>query len=87
VGLQQHNREKRKKGVSAMVMWKVTRNISLCLPEELLVEIDEAAKAGYMSRSDYIRQILHREVIKLRAKPRYQAPQIELWKVLDRDDS
>jgi metal-responsive CopG/Arc/MetJ family transcriptional regulator len=60
-----------------MVIWKLTRNISLCLPEELLVELDQAAIAGYMSRSEYIRQILHREVVRLRAKPHYQPPQID----------
>lgn len=70
-----------------MVMWKLTRNISLCLPEELLVEIDEAAKAGYMSRSEYVRQILHREVIRLQAKPHHKPPQIDFWKTLDLDDS
>lgn len=45
-----------------MVLWKLTRNILLALPEELLIEVDEAAKLSYMSRSEYIRYVLHKEV-------------------------
>jgi metal-responsive CopG/Arc/MetJ family transcriptional regulator len=45
-----------------MVLWRPTRNINLSLPEELIVEIDEAAKALYMSRTEYIRYVLHKTV-------------------------
>ncbi len=44
-----------------MVLWKPIRNILLAVPEELLVEVDEAAKSKYMSRSEYIRYVLHKE--------------------------
>ena len=45
-----------------MVLWISTKNILLALPEELVVEVDEAAKLKYMSRSEYIRYVLHKEV-------------------------
>lgn len=45
-----------------MVLWKTMRNINLALPAELLDEIDEAAKIRYMSRSEYIREILRVEI-------------------------
>jgi len=45
-----------------MVLWRPARNINLALPEELLVEVDEAAKALYMSRTQYIRLVLHKQV-------------------------
>lgn len=35
-----------------------TQTINISLPEELVVKIDQAAKAEYASRSDYIRQAL-----------------------------
>lgn len=70
-----------------MVMWKLTRNISLCLPEELLVEMDDAAKRSFMSRSEYIRQVINRHVVELRKSPYYQTPQVELWRFADTDDS
>jgi metal-responsive CopG/Arc/MetJ family transcriptional regulator len=38
------------------------RKILISLPEDLLVEIDEGAKANIMSRTEYIRQILKEEV-------------------------
>ncbi|HEY5152854.1 MAG TPA: ribbon-helix-helix domain-containing protein [Candidatus Saccharimonadales bacterium] len=46
-----------------MVLWKLTRNISLALPEELLARVDEAAKSFYMSRSEYIRFVLQKATI------------------------
>jgi metal-responsive CopG/Arc/MetJ family transcriptional regulator len=36
--------------------------ILLAIPEELLVEVDEGAKEQYLSRSEYIRQVLRKEV-------------------------
>lgn len=38
------------------------RKILLTIPEELLVEVDEGAKAEYMSRTEYIRFVLKKEV-------------------------
>lgn len=35
-----------------------TQTINISLPEELIKEIDKAAKTEYASRSDYIRQAL-----------------------------
>jgi metal-responsive CopG/Arc/MetJ family transcriptional regulator len=35
-----------------------TQTINISLPEELVEKIDQAAKAEYASRSDYIRQAL-----------------------------
>jgi metal-responsive CopG/Arc/MetJ family transcriptional regulator len=35
-----------------------TQTINISLPKELIKEIDDAAKAEYASRSDYIRQAL-----------------------------
>ncbi len=58
-----------------MVLWKVLRNISLALPEELLAEVDEAANADYTSRSEYIRQTLRAAVI---ARRREQAANLGL---------
>jgi metal-responsive CopG/Arc/MetJ family transcriptional regulator len=45
-----------------MVLWRPTKNINFSIPEELLIEVDEAAKAHYMSRTEYIRHVLHKEV-------------------------
>lgn len=45
-----------------MVIWRPMRNINLSMPEELLVEVDEAAKAKYMSRTVYIRYVLSKEI-------------------------
>lgn len=45
-----------------MVLWKITRNVLISLPEELLAEVDAAAKEVYMSRSAYIRAVLQKEV-------------------------
>ena len=38
--------------------WLVAKTIHVSLPESLLDEINEAAKANYESRSDYIRESL-----------------------------
>ena len=45
-----------------MVIWRPMRNINLSIPEELLVEVDEAAKSKYMSRTAYIRYVLNKQV-------------------------
>lgn len=39
------------------------KRINLALPEELFINLDEAAKAYYMSRSEYIRLVLHKAVV------------------------
>lgn len=40
----------------------MTRTINISLPEELLKEIDVAAKGEYATRSDYIREALVRKL-------------------------
>lgn len=45
-----------------MTIWRPMRKILLAIPEELLVEVDEGAKAEDTSRSEYIRQVLRKEV-------------------------
>jgi metal-responsive CopG/Arc/MetJ family transcriptional regulator len=69
-----------------MVLWKMTRNIHLALPEELLAEVDEAAKAHYMSRSEYIRVVLHKAISKRDPDKRYKPRGDEPW-LYDLDDS
>ena len=69
-----------------MVIWKMMRNINLYLPEELLVELDEAAKQNYMSRTAYIRRVLQRAVEKREPRQRYQPTGHEPW-LYDMDDS
>ena len=69
-----------------MVLWKRTRNINLALPEELLAEIDEAAKQNYMSRTAYIRQVLHKAMSKREPGKRYKPKGNEPW-LYDLDDS
>ena len=50
-------------------MWYPTKIISLAIPEDLLMDVDEAAKKQYMSRSEYIRFVLHKEVPEQKIKP------------------
>ena len=69
-----------------MVLWKHTRNINLALPEELLAEIDEAAKQNYMSRTAYIRQVLNNAILKRESRKRYKPTGDERWRY-DLDDS
>lgn len=45
-----------------MVLWKQTRNILISMPEELLAEVDAAAKEVFISRTAYIRAVLQKEV-------------------------
>lgn len=45
-----------------MTIWRPMVKILLAIPEELLVEVDEGAKVEYLSRSEYIRQVLRKEV-------------------------
>jgi metal-responsive CopG/Arc/MetJ family transcriptional regulator len=69
-----------------MVLWKQTRNINLALPEELLVEIDEAAKHHHMSRTAYIRLVLGQAISKIEPDKRYKMRGDEPWRY-DLDDS
>lgn len=66
------------------------RHINLAIPEELLADVDEAASKHYMSRSDYIRAVLHRatSVKQPEAKKKYISPNtpIDEW-FLDARDS
>jgi Arc/MetJ-type ribon-helix-helix transcriptional regulator len=70
----------------AVVIWKLTRNINLLLPEELLVEIDEAAKQNLTSRSEYIRVTLRKAIAKRQPDTKYRARGNEAWRY-DVDDS
>lgn len=69
-----------------MTLWKLTRNIHLALPEELLVEIDEAAKSMYMCRAEYIRFILRKEIVSQQTKIRSSLGNTDPG-LLDLDDS
>jgi metal-responsive CopG/Arc/MetJ family transcriptional regulator len=46
-----------------MTIWKPMRRLVISLPEELVVNLDEAAKDYYMSRSEYIRLELRKSVL------------------------
>jgi metal-responsive CopG/Arc/MetJ family transcriptional regulator len=70
-----------------MVLWLPTRNINFSVPEELLIEIDEAAKRKYMSRTEYIRFILHNEVGGQYPEAIHQALKDNPARLLDLDDS
>lgn len=69
-----------------MVMWKMVRNINLALPEELLAEVDEAAKRHFMSRSEYIRAVLHKAILRRPKDEKYERSGDEPW-LYDLDDS
>lgn len=45
-----------------MTLWRYSRNIHLAIPEELLAYVDYAAAEAYMSRAEYIRQVLYESV-------------------------
>lgn len=47
-----------------MTIWRPMRNILLALPEELIIELDEAAKSKWLSRSECIREILVNDLAK-----------------------
>ena len=70
-----------------MVLWRPTKNINLSLPEELLVEVDEAAKAKYMSRTEYIRYVLHKEVGGKYPEKIHEIAEQDPTRFLDLDDS
>ena len=70
-----------------MVLWRPTRYINLYIPEELLVEVDEAAKEKYMSRSGYIRYVLHKEIGGKYPEKIKEIEGKEPTKFLDLDDS
>jgi metal-responsive CopG/Arc/MetJ family transcriptional regulator len=70
-----------------MVLWRPTKNINLSLPEELLVEVDEAAKSKYMSRTEYIRYVLRQEVGGQYPKKIQEVAERDPTRFLDLDDS
>ena len=70
-----------------MTIWRPMRDIHLYMPEELLVELEEAAKEKYMSRAQYIRYVLDKDV---RGKYPEKIDKItseEPWRLADLDDS
>ena len=70
-----------------MVFWRPTRHINLALAEDLLVEVDEAAKELNMSRSAYIRYVLHKQVGGCYPKKIEQLTKEDPTRFLDLDDS
>ena len=70
-----------------MVLWKQLRDIHLLIPEELLCEIDAAANQRYMSRSDYIRYVLHEKVTGKYNKAIAEAEEKDPTRFLDMNDS
>jgi metal-responsive CopG/Arc/MetJ family transcriptional regulator len=63
------------------------RDIHLAMPDELLVEIDEAAKESYMSRSEYIRHIMKKEVAGKYPEVIDKAMREDMTRFADLDDS
>ncbi len=63
------------------------KNILLLVPAELLAELDEAAKRHQLSRSEYIRQILRKEVGGKYPEALGLINQREPWRFADLDDS
>ena len=47
-----------------MTYWRPLRYISLGLPETLILAIDEGAKDSWLSRTEYVRRILLKEMSK-----------------------
>lgn len=47
-----------------MAYWRPLKYISLGLPADLMIEIDEAAKDAWLSRTEYIRRLLIRDMSK-----------------------
>jgi metal-responsive CopG/Arc/MetJ family transcriptional regulator len=70
-----------------MTLWRPTKNINLSLPEELIIEVDEAAKSKYMSRTEYIRYVLHKEVGGQYPEAVDRVARTEPQRLLDLDDS
>jgi metal-responsive CopG/Arc/MetJ family transcriptional regulator len=70
-----------------MTLWRPMRDIHLAMPEELLVEIDEAAKESYMSRSEYIRHIMKKEVAGKYPNVIDKAMREDMTRFADLDDS
>ncbi len=70
-----------------MTIWRPMRKILLAIPEELLVEVDEGAKAEYMSRSEYIRYVLRKEVGGKYLEKIREITNEEPWRFADLDDS
>lgn len=63
------------------------KDIHLAMPDELLVEITEASKRCYMSRSEYIRQVLYKEVGGKYRKAIDKIERDEIARFVDLDDS
>lgn len=51
-----------------MTYWRPMRNICLALPEELILEIDEAARDTWLCRTEYIRRVLLKAVSERNSK-------------------
>lgn len=70
-----------------MTLWRQVRNINLAIPEELLAEVDASANENYMSRTEYIRHVLHKEVSGTQPKKIKEETQRDPWKFIDLGDS
>lgn len=70
-----------------MTIWRPMVRILLTIPEELLVEVDEGAKAKYMSRTEYIRYVLRKEVEGKYPQKIKEISDKEPWRFADLDDS
>ena len=70
-----------------MTIWRPMKKILLATPEELLAEVDEGAKRKHLSRSEYIRYILHKEVGGKYPNEIKKAIEVEPWRFADLDDS
>lgn len=70
-----------------VVVWRPMRNINLRLPEQLLVEVDEAAKELYMSRTEYIRYVLNKQAGGRYPRKIEELSSKDLTRFLDLDDS
>lgn len=70
-----------------MTIWRPMRKILLTIPEELLVEVDEGAKEEYMSRTEYIRSVLKKEVSGKYPDKIREITNEEPWRFADLDDS
>jgi metal-responsive CopG/Arc/MetJ family transcriptional regulator len=70
-----------------VVLWRQTRDIHISIPEELLAEVDAAASDKYMSRSEYVRLVLDKEVKGKFSKAREWALEEDPAIFLDTNDS
>jgi metal-responsive CopG/Arc/MetJ family transcriptional regulator len=70
-----------------MVLWSPTRKILLALPEELLIDVDEAADQLYMSRSEYIRLVLYKAAHDKARKQKDEMIKEKPWRFSNLNDS